>query len=67
MSVTSCSVGTTAYRSSKAPHGEGKRFQTKGEKVEIGYKKFFSVKGSEALAQAAQRGGECPIPEDTQD
>lgn len=46
---------------------EGKQFQTKGEKIEIGYNELFSNKGGGVLAQAAQRGSECPIPEDTQD
>ena len=29
-------------------------------------KKFFFTKGSEALAQLAQRGGECPVLGDSQ-
>ena len=45
--------------------GQGETF--KREEIQTGYKeKVFYCKYGEALEQVAQRGGGCPISEDTQ-
>jgi len=44
------------------------KFQTDRGEILIGYKEkvFFTIRGSEALAQVTHRDGRCPIPGDIQ-
>lgn len=39
-------------------------FQTKRDETWVGYKEVFYSEGSEALAEASQRGCGCPVHED---
>jgi len=60
------SLGSPDSRKSKIRHIQTNGFKLKQE-IEIGYKmKGFYNKGSEALAQVAQRSGGCPILADIQ-
>jgi len=41
-------------------------FKLKDGRFKLGIRKFFYGKNSEALAQVVQKGGGCPIAENTQ-